>query len=101
MAKVRSVVTDIGTKDEVKAFDAQMDETRRLKNESAATQADTARIRTANAEAQRESDRQNARARFEQQSRDAQAKQDELNRNPRKSGEHLHQPARDKCPSCR
>ena len=101
MSNVRSIVTNIGTPDEVQRFDNQMDESRRLREQSAATQADTARVRAATMEAQAESERQNAKARFEEQSRIAQQKQDDLNRSPPRSSSQISQHRRDECPSCR
>lgn len=101
MSNVRKIVTDVGSDKDVQNFDKQMDEARRLSQQSEATRIDTARVRAESAEAEREGERRNARARFENASQAAQEKQNDLNRNPPKGGQPILQHKRDECWSCR
>ena len=72
MDEVRSVVTEIGTDEDIKNFDSQMDKAQRLKNESAVIQAETVRTRADNEKANRENKRNNEIAEFENMTRNEQ-----------------------------
>lgn len=97
MDEVRSVVTEIGTDEDIKNFDSQMDKAQRLKNESAVIQAETVRTRADNEKANRENKRNNEIAEFENMTGNEQQKKNDANRISASSPENLNI----KCRACK
>lgn len=97
MDEVRSIVTEIGTDEDVKNFDNQMDEAQRLKDESAVIQAETVRTHAANEKANRENKRNNEIAEFENMTRNEQQEKNDANRMPESSPENVNI----KCRACK
>jgi hypothetical protein len=80
MDEVRSIVTKIGTNEDVQNFDNQMSEAQQLKNESAARQAETARTRNTTENSNRDIKINNEIAIFKEMTRNEQLKKNQENR---------------------